>query len=213
MLIANNFIFLHTPKAAGSSMQRTLASTLPENIKSNLHRGRVRQYPDHTTVPTLLQQNPNFFENTFSFAFVRNPWGWAQSVYYWTQTRPLARWKQDLPKWTKMGFNEWVLTDQLQYFITAKTRWPLFQSEFVFNKTGKQAISFVGRFENLQNDFQYACDKLNIKVKLEIHSNKSKSHPPYQEEYSKEAKDKVAELLACDVTNFGYTFDGSISNE
>ena len=36
------------------------------------------------------------------------------------------------------------------------------QHHFLRNKNGELAVSFIGKFENLQEDYSHVCEKLNI---------------------------------------------------
>lgn len=67
-------------------------------------------------------------------------------------------------------------------------------------------MDFVGRFENLQEDFDYVCDRVRIKRKKLTHANKSKRDRDYRKYYDSETKEIVAKKYADDIGRFGYEF-------
>jgi uncharacterized protein YpuA (DUF1002 family) len=80
------------------------------------------------------------------------------------------------------------------------------QLDWFTDKNGKIIVDFIGKFENLNNDFNIVKNKLNIDVQLP-HSNITnlkKKH--YTEYYTQKTRDIIAEKFKVDIEYFGYEF-------
>ena len=149
-------------------------------------------------------------DGKFKFAFVRNPYDRLYSCWY-----------------SKFGrYNSYdEITEKLyvEKFISSGDDVMTFKN-FVKNVVSKcdvkcanvhyaslvsliplSKLDFIGRFENLQNDFNVVCDKIGIPHQQLPHKNKSK-HKSYTEYYDDETKQIVAEKYAKDIEYFGYKF-------
>ena len=108
------------------------------------------------------------FDKLFKFCFVRNPWDKVVSEFrfrIWTHQNELT---------SDASFAEWVRSTYVennpQYYDWPKMFLP--QLEWMTDEKGDLAIDFIGRFENLQNDFNIICDTINIERKILRHENK-----------------------------------------
>jgi hypothetical protein len=144
----------------------------------------------------------------YIFTFTRNPWDRLVSVYFYLKNgNTTSGDKKDCNRYLAQysSFEDMVLNwdDILFNQIHFKE-----QYKWVCDDNGELIPDFIGRFENLQEDFDIICDKIGIPQQQLPHKNKSK-HKHYTEYYDDETKQIVAEKYAKDIEYFGYEFGES----
>lgn len=201
------FIFIHVPKAAGQSVSKALSrhALLPhQRALQRVARsvGRATNWDLYslrnghmTALDYQTELGAGAFADYFRFAFVRNPWDRMLSLYSFIKLRPRS---ENYEMVENTSFDD--------FLVKVKERKLKRQSDYILGQDGKSIVDFVGRFENLQEDFERAMQHLGIEQSLP-HKNKSK-HQPYQSAYSTLGRDLVAEHFETDIELFGYSFDG-----
>jgi|ETNvirnome_2_300_1030623.scaffolds.fasta_scaffold02220_3 hypothetical protein len=193
----NKFIFIHIPKTGGTSVERALLEN--EGIKwPTKHPGPLDALPDEICREYMLRFNSmqhyplGKFEATlqkkyYAFTFVRNPWDNVASEYHYSSTLGL----------NKCSFEKYVeyLDRVHRYEFHLKP-----QIEFI-----NENINFVGRFENLQEDFDKACTAIGVPSR-KLSCENTSIHKPYWEYYNEDTKRIVEEKYKKDIEYFGYNF-------
>ena len=212
MLISKEyqFIFIHVPKVAGQSITRALApfatgrwqgkinlALSSKTFISKSFLNKIGLFHPHITAEELIniigQQK---FNSYFSFGIVRNPWEWQVSVYNYNLKNPNNN-NHDLIK--SLGsfenYLKWLSRQENNFF----------QKKYLFSQNGQQLVDYIGRYETLNEDFQFICDKIGIDAKLPrknvYTTNDYKSYY-----HSQEMIDIVRQIFAVDIETFGYTF-------
>jgi len=188
-------LFIHVPKSAGRSIVRGLF-----DVKS----------VEHAPADWYQQLDPERFERYFKFTFVRNPWDRAVSAYTYLKNGGSAaspedaRWAQFVNRFSCFDefVSNWMNEDNIM-------RNALFtpHHKFLDDMFGQPCMDFVGRFENLEQDFAHIAEKLKVPGQLP-HLNKSREKP-YQDFYTQSTKDIVALLYRRDIEQYEYEFDSS----
>jgi len=235
-----NFIFVNIPKVAGTSIARTLKVKFgnikddsefvslvnnlpfdPDDDKKFDPQGPHLRALDYVKYDYINQAE---FDEYFKFAFVRNPWDRIVSEYKY-----------------RGHYNKYSLKEFLFHHMPRRC-WSdeychiIPQYDFLYDSNGKLLVDFVGKFENLQEDYDKVCEKLNIEKHMVLHQNKSSgirrntnllrvvkamirdmegflngkrkanTFSHYTEYYDDESRDFVAKLYKNDIKYFNYEF-------
>jgi chondroitin 4-sulfotransferase 11 len=189
------YIFIHIPKAAGTSIKNLLMDNMSEderkyNYYFDIFTGHIN------ALTTRKRMGGEYYNSFFKFAFVRNPFDRLVSMYfsgknrgapYLIEFKTFGSFIRGLFQGKVGGYHHY---ESLSYFLT--------------DKNNKIMVDFVGRFENLQKDFTVVADRIGIVGKLP-HDNVSE-HKYYRECYNAKTKSIIYKLYKKDFEIFGYGF-------
>jgi hypothetical protein len=183
------FLFIWINKTAGLSVTRAM--------------GIDKDRYNHFTATELCELvGESEFDRMYKFCFVRNPWDRVVSEFRfrkWT-------WQNNLT--SDSNFSDWVRSayvDKDPEFCD----WPKMfmpQLEWLTDENGRIAVDFVGRFENLQKDFDRICDAVAMPAKRLGYENKSGARTDYRTFFDVETKAIVGDVFKADIEYFGYEF-------
>ena len=184
-------IFIHIPKTAGTSLYNLIGYT---GI-------------GHVTYRWYESRNSDKFNRYFKFAFVRNPWDRLVSAFFYLKRGGSNAMDEHWAIQNIYRFDSfedfvkgWVTENNIEkyfHFIP--------QYKFIYDQTLALKVNYVGRFENLDNDFNTISERLHLQQRLP-YVNKS-NRKAYQDYYSQETQEIVARVYAKDIDLFNYTFD------
>lgn len=196
----HKFIFIHIPKTGGTSIEEALRDESCQLLAGAWDYTRARHAPlNHLTLQELADSGlvtPAQINAYFKFCFVRNPWDRLISE---VSCRWMSPWFSDMPMEQRIRY---ACTQAAKPTGIANHLRP--QVDFV-TADGFQ-LDFIGRFEQLEEDFEEICRLLSIKATLP-HRNRS-DHRPYQEYYDAESQALTATTYQRDIAAFHYTFAG-----
>jgi len=138
----------------------------------------------------------------FSWGFVRNPFDRAVSVYLNKLLKEGTNVSSSLGKLGVGSFKDFVLCLRNLDLTCNKTdRHIREQHSFL-----PEGMDFIGRLENIQEDFNTVCDKIGI-PRQELPQKNKTNHKHYAEYYDDEMREIVTEKYAKDIEYFGYEFN------
>ncbi len=189
------FIFIAVPKTATTSIEKVL-SNYGNMIVDRADEGK------HKTAKEIREQlGEDKWNEYFKFSFVRNPLSWTASWYNFRRREKLK--DEDNPKHTNytgdLTFEEFVKSDD---WVVAGDG----QSHWVTDDAGEVIVDFVGKYENLQDDFNEVCQRVGIPTVKLPSVNRSK-HSKSVAVYTDEMKEIVKKRLHKDMNLFGYSTD------
>ena len=205
------FIFVHVPKTGGMSVLNVLKHEMSPMFKMGHHRwewlkrGYLRdalgkQAPlisHHETLCEIKSRLPRgIFDSFYKFAFVRNPWDWQVSMYTYI-LQDVNQPRHQLIK-QMSGFEEYIKWKVVNA--------PKSQLGILRGEDGKIGVDFVGRFENLEEDFAAVAQKIGMKVNLP-HVNQSKRNKDYRVYYNDETRELIEQHYREEIDFFGYKFE------
>lgn len=77
-----------------------------------------------------------------------------------------------------------------------------FQKDFVYGENDQLLVNYIGKFENIDDDFKTITSHIGINVDLP-HKNSSK-HTSYRDYYTDDTRDLVEGTFKVDYETFGY---------
>lgn len=202
----HGYLYVHVYKVAGQSVK--LALRREEYRHLPLLRTPLAHLVESPMAYTFRPLGPHAsarelrdwlgeeeFASLFKFTFVRNPWDWQVSLYHFIQQNKLNHQRRLVQGMRDFDeYIEWRVNED-----------PHTQSEYLCDRHGELLVDFVGRYEQLKEDFDAVCRRLGLDLELP-HVNATK-HRDFRTYYSDRSRKLVQEAFAEDIERFGYTFD------
>jgi hypothetical protein len=191
--VKHSTIFVHIPKAAGLSVNRSLFG--------NNGGGHIplRNYQ--------FIFDKDKFNSYFKFSIVRNPWDRLYSAYSFLNNGGLTDNDKIFAAKYVTGYADFdsFVKGSVNQVNIMKGIHLIPQYLFLTDSNGNLLTDYVGKFENLNEEYKLITEKLNIVSKLKK-TNKSRRGTDYKDFYTAESKAIVAEVYKKDIELFNYSF-------
>lgn len=200
IITQHKVVYVHIPKTGGSSIASVLTE-LSGNIKRSNVNLRVHEHIKAKEIKQIIGEP--VWKDYFTFAFVRNPWDLMISCYHWWLQKADKRvFNKDIIKIKSMGsFTNFINSNYGMNMIN-ECQGNLFDW---ISENDSIIVNYVGKFENLQKDFNYICYNLGIQPLELPHKNKTK-RKNYQEYYNESTKKIIAKRFEKTIEIFKYKY-------
>ena len=188
----HRFIFLHVAKTGGRSINVSLKERLGE--RGSFYTAQIDPRVDvigrKLGVEARDLVGRDRWNDYFTFAFVRNPYDRAVSIYEHLRTtfvsdqgkprrlqsakahlleKILSHLDREFESLTFADFVTGVIRDR----VVENYHWDS-QANAVTDESGDVMFDFLGRFENLQQDFEKCCGRIGIPTYQLPHHNRAR---------------------------------------
>ncbi len=213
----HKFIFVHVAKTGGRSVNHTLARHCDHSERFNTRKldPNVDVLGRRIALEIRPRATSEQWEHYFKFAFVRNPWDRTVSMFRHLQSAKKMKCQEKVRyldeitsrlnikprKFTFEIFVKAILRDR----VFDNYHWDK-QIHCFTDENNQNMFDFIGRYENLQQDFDLICKRLGFPVVSLPHHNKTR-HGHYSSYYSAETERIVGQLYREDVAMFDYRFE------
>lgn len=223
--LKREFIWLHLTKCGGNSMKSALRPhyiqserldplpfiALPkEQWNDALNNFRIHLGPYDFKRMLFAKKylyDPAEFEERFKFVVVRNPYD--RIVSSWKYLMVGARARTPRGFLMKLSFERFLAeiprlweTKGLRDLATHTA--PVWGD--ISDEEGRSLVDFIGKLENIEEDFSVICDELGLDGKSFPHRNVNRDEPAYRKQYSTRTRRMVEDLYGDDIQNLGYSF-------
>jgi hypothetical protein len=181
-----NSVFVHIPKTAGTSVQKSLFDFTKTG---------------HFRAIDYRRKDPVFFDQAFKFCIVRNPYDRVLSAYDFLtsggKNEGDATWAEhNIKKYN--DFNEFV---DLWLDESNMLSWFHFYPQHIFtHHKGICLVDYIGKMETLEESYKFISHKLGVDESLAFVNRTSKEKSPISEA----SKIKIRSLYKKDFEYFKY---------
>jgi hypothetical protein len=228
------FVFIHIGRTGGTSVERTLCQGLGIDFETTKKDPQGRWWKHIWAREMMRKIGVDDWESYFTFAFTRNPYDMILSLYSMYTQYPEYIDPEKHPRlyhpWNQFeNFEHFILSMGARRHapdedwavplkkLNAKTTmdvWDSLQnlqtSYLTDSRSGRKTpgrvlVSYIGRYESLEDDFRHVCQRAGIGP-FELVQHGATGHAHYRDLYSPRMRAIVDDHFWLDIRRFGYDF-------
>ncbi|MCC5915637.1 MAG: sulfotransferase family 2 domain-containing protein [Balneolaceae bacterium] len=185
-------IYVHIPKTAGIAINEALYGNYGWAHRPVRHYKRIF--------------GPLTYKKYFTFTFVRNPYTRLLSAFRFLKNGGFG---EPDRRWAEKNIMQYdTVNDFVMEWLNEESMWsyPHFkpQYSFVCDISEKPEVDFIGKFENIDQDFDKVCSILGIENRLKVRNKGETDNSNWREDFTNQSIEKVTELYRYDFKVFSY---------
>lgn len=207
--LADKFLYIRNPKTASKTAIHLFTTYQKKgkdcatNIEVDGQTHSLQDHKSYARLSEILESREDIkLDEYFKFMTVRNPWDRMVSYFLFHK---------------KKGYHQCKNMDEFLKHYSKDSRlrkehhlYP--QLWWAKDSNGKIAIDYFIRFENLEEDWYQAMDKIGYSRIAIPKLNVTPNRKPYSSYYTDESRRRIAELFKEDIEYFGYKFEEKVEN-
>lgn len=195
-------VFVQVPKTASTSIRMLVGH--PRHPHLNIQQLKM-QFVQRTLrdmaassdkAPEAAEKE---FDAYFKFGFVRNPWDRVVSLY---------ERKEGIQLRERMSFDEFVRWIKFSSDTCIHPALHRNQLDWFKDEKGRVIVDYIGRFENLEQDWLHISSKTGLPKVLPHQKRNGIDRKNYRSYYDQAAQQIIGETFGEDIEYFGYQFSG-----
>ncbi len=206
-----------TGAARDLSNEAALFGVIPADVRARREIAAAYREWQHLPAAEMRRILPaDIWDGYFKFALVRNPWDRMVSWFCYVDAlanRPTAPGRRLMGALQgRLGrapslrerFGAWLRDPDRNAGFLGDGRILRDQLDWITDERGACLVDFVGRYENLREDFQALCRRFGVNVALP--HVRASARAPLADYYDDETREIVRQRHRRDVEAFGYAF-------
>lgn len=195
----HKLIFIHIPRTGGTSIEKAI-------LNNRSGWWGIHAPSKHLNASIAKKIYQPYWGDYFKFSFVRNPWDRMVSLlkygkFYGVELGVEGELLIDkyLKKFNKVEYDTRFFN--LKQFENFKQK-----PQSVYMNILGEEMDFIGRFENLQEDFNNVCDLIKVNSQKLENLEKSPQRGEYSSYYNHINKSIIKNKYLLDIEEFNYSF-------
>lgn len=195
-------IFVHLPSTAGTWVERVITGRDWWKLQDSKPRTWFRKRK-HLIASQAKKEYAEYWDEYFKFSFVRNPWSRMVSLAkHGMMDVKITNGELDISGYVeRFQKDEVTLEFDYRFEDVDNLIKPTHTKNAIYENMIDEELDFIGKFENLGEDFKYILDVIGIETNI-----KEKPFRDYAHLYSDKVIEQVHDLHKKDIERYDYKF-------